>query len=218
MREIELTDWDQFVFTLLVMALIGNMIAQAFAGNPASVNFAMFVSAFSLLSLFYLVPASWNEAIAGHPMIVVAVDLLNVIFFLSAGIALAARLHVHNCNNIVRLHPVSASDIRHVTWFRIRADDGWYVDLRVYQWCHQWQSSTQPPEALPRGPSFRCVPLVRLRLLYCFVNHVHSGCPLQHGHECEGDQAESSVHGPGLSFDKPTKPAESVCKGNKITR
>lgn len=84
------------------MALIGNMIASAFSGNPATVNYSMFVSAFSMFSLFYLVPASFNSDWALHPIIMVVVDALNCVFFFCAAIALAAKLHVHSCNNQVR--------------------------------------------------------------------------------------------------------------------
>ncbi|ODM16482.1 hypothetical protein SI65_07989 [Aspergillus cristatus] len=89
----------QFIWTLLVMALIGNMINQAFAGNPATVNYAMFTSAFSMFTLFYLVPASFNTDWSGHPIILIVLDTLNAIFFLTSGIALAARLECHDCSN-----------------------------------------------------------------------------------------------------------------------
>ncbi|KAA8641905.1 MARVEL domain-containing protein [Aspergillus tanneri] len=81
------------------MALIGNMIAQAFAGNPATVNYAMFVSAFSMFTLFYLVPASFNEDWAIHPIFMIILDILNAIFFFTSGIALAAKLESHSCSN-----------------------------------------------------------------------------------------------------------------------
>ncbi|OJJ42883.1 hypothetical protein ASPZODRAFT_137026 [Penicilliopsis zonata CBS 506.65] len=81
------------------MALVGNMIASAFSGNPATVNYAMFVSAFGLLSLLYLVPASWNPDWAIHPIILIALDALNTIFFFTAAVALAAKLGAHSCNN-----------------------------------------------------------------------------------------------------------------------
>jgi hypothetical protein len=84
------------------MALVGNMIAEAFAGNPATVNYSMFVSAFSMFSLFYLVPASFNSDWALHPIIMVVVDALNCVFFFCAAIALAAKLTCHSCNNQVR--------------------------------------------------------------------------------------------------------------------
>lgn len=94
----------QFVWTVLVMALIGNMIAQAFAGNPATVNYAMWTSSFSLLTLFYLVPASFNPDWAIHPIIMIVLDALNFIFFLSNAIALAARLGCHSCGNQEYIH------------------------------------------------------------------------------------------------------------------
>ncbi|KAJ5684233.1 uncharacterized protein N7477_000578 [Penicillium maclennaniae] len=90
--------WE-FVWTVIIMSLIGNMIAQAFAGNPSSINYTMFVSAFSMFTLFYLFPASWNSDWAIHPIIMIVVDALNAIFFLCAAIALAAKLTVHSCTN-----------------------------------------------------------------------------------------------------------------------
>lgn len=83
------------------MALIGNMIAEAFAGNPATVNYSMYTAAFSMLTLFYLVPASFNLDWALHPIIMIVVDLLNAIFFFACAIALAARLECHSCSNEV---------------------------------------------------------------------------------------------------------------------
>ncbi|KAJ6028750.1 hypothetical protein N7540_004326 [Penicillium herquei] len=90
--------WE-FVWTLLIMSLVGNMINEAFAGNPSSVNYTMFVSAFSMLSLIYLVPASFNLDWAIHPIIMLGVDVLNTIFFFCAAIALAAKLGAHSCGN-----------------------------------------------------------------------------------------------------------------------
>ena len=85
------------------MSLIGNMIAEAFSGNPSSVNYTMFLAAFSMLSLFYLVPASFNSDWALHPIIMIIVDGLNCVFFFCAAIALAAKLECHSCNNMVSL-------------------------------------------------------------------------------------------------------------------
>ncbi|KAE8381453.1 marvel domain-containing protein [Aspergillus bertholletiae] len=102
--QLGLRGWE-FLWTLLVMALIGNMIAGSFSGNPATVNYAMFCSAFSMFSLFYLVPASYNLDWAIHPIFMIVLDALNAIFFLSSGIALAARLEAHSCsNNLYTLH------------------------------------------------------------------------------------------------------------------
>ena len=82
------------------MALIGNMIATAFAGNPSIVNYDMFVSVFGMLSLFYLLPAAFSEGLS-IPIVAITLDVLNTIFFLCAAIATAAYLHVHSCSNRV---------------------------------------------------------------------------------------------------------------------
>ncbi|KAF7588363.1 hypothetical protein BBP40_005792 [Aspergillus hancockii] len=90
--------WE-FLWTLLIMALVGNMIADSFSGNPATVNYTMFVAAFSMFTLIYLVPASINIDWAIHPIFMIVLDTLNAIFFLTAGIALAAKLECHSCSN-----------------------------------------------------------------------------------------------------------------------
>ncbi|MCJ1430344.1 hypothetical protein MMC29_008262 [Sticta canariensis] len=89
----------QFLWTIIILALVGNMIHDASAGNPSVVNYAMFVAVFSALSLIYLIGASINEAFALSPIIPLAVDALNVLFFLAGGIALAAKLGAHSCSN-----------------------------------------------------------------------------------------------------------------------
>ncbi|KAJ5801177.1 uncharacterized protein N7518_003245 [Penicillium psychrosexuale] len=96
--QLGLRAWE-FVFSLLVMALVGNMIAEAFAGNPATVNYSIFTSVFSMFTLFYLVPASFNIDWSGHPLIMIIIDALNCIFFFCAAIALAAKLECHSCTN-----------------------------------------------------------------------------------------------------------------------
>lgn len=84
------------------------MIAQAFhGGNPASVNYAMFTSTFSIVSLFFLFPMTWNPDWGIHAIVPIVLDVLNAIFFLSSGIVLAARLEAHSCSNRVRLIPIS---------------------------------------------------------------------------------------------------------------
>ena len=83
------------------MALTGNIIADAIAGNPSSINYTMFVAVFSMLSLFYLFLVAFKEDFAVHPLIPVILDALNTLFFFAAAVALAARLHVHSCSNQV---------------------------------------------------------------------------------------------------------------------
>ncbi|KAL2811927.1 membrane-associating domain-containing protein [Aspergillus cavernicola] len=96
--QVGLRAW-QFIWTLLIMALIGNMIAEAFSGNPAVINYTMFVAAFSMFSLIYLLPASINSDWAIHPILPIVLDTLNMVLFFTCAIALAARLECHSCGN-----------------------------------------------------------------------------------------------------------------------
>lgn len=89
----------EFFWTLLVMCLIGNVIAMAGHGTSSVVNWQMFVVSFSILSLIYLVAAAFNEGFSGHPLIPVAVDTLNTLFFFCGAVALAAKLGAHSCSN-----------------------------------------------------------------------------------------------------------------------
>ncbi|KAF2274720.1 uncharacterized protein EI97DRAFT_451520 [Westerdykella ornata] len=89
--------WE-FICTIIIMSLIGNMIATAFAGNPSAVNYAMFVSAFGMASLLYLIPAAIIERLQFPPLSSV-LDGLNVIFWFCAAVALPSYLHVHSCSN-----------------------------------------------------------------------------------------------------------------------
>lgn len=89
----------EFVWTLLIMALAGNMISDSYSGNPSIINYLIFLTVFSFLSLFYLIPATLKENLSLHPLLMVVVDLLNTIFFFCAAVALPAYLHVHSCNN-----------------------------------------------------------------------------------------------------------------------
>ncbi|KAF2812637.1 uncharacterized protein BDZ99DRAFT_497010 [Mytilinidion resinicola] len=88
----------QFLFTLIIMALIGNMIATAVHGNHSIVNYDMFVATFGMLSLLYLIAAAFIEALA-IPIVAIGLDAFNTLFYLIAGIATAAYLGVHSCSN-----------------------------------------------------------------------------------------------------------------------
>jgi len=83
------------------MALDGNIIADAKSGNPSIINYVMFVAVFGMLSLFYLIAGTINEAFAISGIFMVVADGLNMLFFLIGGIALAAYLKVHSCGNQV---------------------------------------------------------------------------------------------------------------------
>jgi hypothetical protein len=89
----------EFVFTLIIMALVGNMIAEAFAGNPSIINYDMFVAVFGMLSLFYLIATAFNDSFTGHPILPLALDALNAIFFFCGAVAMAAELGAHSCSN-----------------------------------------------------------------------------------------------------------------------
>lgn len=88
-----------FLWSLLVMALIGNMINDWNHGNSGVINYDLFVSVFGMLSLFYLIPATVTDSFVIHPLIPLVLDILNVLFWFCGGVATAAELHVHSCSN-----------------------------------------------------------------------------------------------------------------------
>lgn len=83
------------------MAIVGNMIQVAFAGNPSIVNYDMFVSVFSMLSLFYLILICFKDSFTIHKFVPATLDILNVLFFFCAAVAMAAELGAHSCSNKV---------------------------------------------------------------------------------------------------------------------
>ncbi|PSS20463.1 hypothetical protein M430DRAFT_99887 [Amorphotheca resinae ATCC 22711] len=88
----------QFLWTLLTSALIGNVLAMIYSTSPASVNYCMFVSAFSYILVLYGFAAAIIESIA-IPVVLIVADTLGTIFSMVAGIVLAARLRCHSCSN-----------------------------------------------------------------------------------------------------------------------
>lgn len=94
----------QFLWILLCMALIGNMLA--ITGGPSVINYDMFVAAFCMLALVYLTLVSVKESFAIHPIFPLVLDVLCTLFTLIAAIATPAYLHVHSCSNRVSI-PVS---------------------------------------------------------------------------------------------------------------
>jgi len=89
----------EFIFTLIIMALVGHIIATAFAGNPSLINYDMFVAVFSMLSLFYLIAIAFDDSFTFHKFVPAGFDLLNVLFFFCAAVAMAAELGAHSCSN-----------------------------------------------------------------------------------------------------------------------
>ncbi|EFR02797.1 hypothetical protein MGYG_05797 [Nannizzia gypsea CBS 118893] len=89
----------QLALAVIVMALIGNMIDDAIRGSSSVVNYNLFVSAFILLSLLYLIPASLSDTVMFHPVLTFIIDALCCVFAFCGAIALPARQHVHSCSN-----------------------------------------------------------------------------------------------------------------------
>lgn len=94
----------QFFWTLLIMCLIGNMIAERVGGSPSVVNYAMFCAVIGFLSLFYLIPATFVESLRFHPFLMTGVDVLNTFFYFTCAVALSAELTTHSCGNTVCFH------------------------------------------------------------------------------------------------------------------
>lgn len=90
----------QFLMILLTLSLIGNVIAEAFAGNPSSINYAMFVSAIDMLVILWGFAAAFNESWGAGFFLLIG-DAVAALLTVICGIVLAAKLHVHSCGNDV---------------------------------------------------------------------------------------------------------------------
>jgi len=89
----------QFFWALLILALVGDMISDAKAGNPSIVNYAMFCAVFAMLTLFYLIPATFIDSLAIGGIVPLVLDALNTLFWFCGAVAFAAKLGVHSCSN-----------------------------------------------------------------------------------------------------------------------
>lgn len=93
----------QFLWTLLITALIGNAIASydgASGQAKSSLNFAIFVAVLSWIALLYGLIAGFVTSIA-IPIALLVLDGLSVLFTFIAAVVLAARLGAVNCSHIV---------------------------------------------------------------------------------------------------------------------
>jgi len=88
----------QFLWVLLITALIGNVIASNINGPMAAINFTMFVAVLSWLAVLYGLVASFVESLA-IPIVMFALDGAAALFTLIAGIVLAAKIRAVNCSN-----------------------------------------------------------------------------------------------------------------------
>jgi len=89
----------QWFCALIVMALVGSMVASTPGGDPAIVNYDLFVAVFAMLSLIYLTVATWNSNFEFHPAIMLVLDILNVVWWFCGAVATAAILGVHSCSS-----------------------------------------------------------------------------------------------------------------------
>jgi len=85
----------QLLWTLLLTALIGNVIATSFY-STAAVNFAMFVIVVSWLVAIFGLATHFVDRLA-IPMALLVADSTATLFTLLGGIVLAAKLGVVNC-------------------------------------------------------------------------------------------------------------------------
>ena len=90
----------QFIWILLITALIGNVLAGKTETN-STVNYSMFVAAFCWIVWFFGIAAVFMESIA-IPVALLILDGLATIFTFVAGVVLAKKLEgAHSCNNDV---------------------------------------------------------------------------------------------------------------------
>lgn len=82
------------------MALVGNFIALAQNGNTSVINYEMFLAVFTMLCIFFLIPATIKDNIV-PPVVMVGIDVLLTILWFCGAVAMAAILHVHSCSNQV---------------------------------------------------------------------------------------------------------------------
>jgi hypothetical protein len=93
----------QLLWTLLITALIGNVIYNnvTMSGNgQAPINFAMFVAVLSWIACLYGLAAGLMSALA-IPIVLLVLDGLSVLFTFVAAVVLSAKLGAVNCNNLV---------------------------------------------------------------------------------------------------------------------
>jgi hypothetical protein len=89
------------------MALVGSMISTSGwnqiprqGGNAAEVNYAMFLSVWTLFSMLVFVPVALDYGHFDELLVAaLAFDGLSLLFYMCGGIALAAAMNVHSCSN-----------------------------------------------------------------------------------------------------------------------
>jgi cytosine/uracil/thiamine/allantoin permease len=91
--------FTQLCFVAVLLGLCGALLQQQVrGGTPTRLNYSMFAIVLAAFSLLYLIPATFINRIA-HPVFTTFLDVINAIFLLCAGIALASSLGGHNCTD-----------------------------------------------------------------------------------------------------------------------
>lgn len=90
--------FTQLTFVAIMLGLCGALLEQQErGGTPTRLNYSMFAAVLAALSLFYLIPATFIQAIRS-PIAIIILDCLNFVFLICAGIALASSLGGKNCS------------------------------------------------------------------------------------------------------------------------
>lgn len=91
------------LWTLLITALLGNVIADASGGTPSQINYCMFAAVLSWIVLAIGFVGAFIESIPF--LVLLAADVLAIFFTFVAAVLLSAKLGVHSCGNAVSSIP-----------------------------------------------------------------------------------------------------------------
>jgi hypothetical protein len=97
----------QAVFAIVIMSLTGHMISTSGwnmlprqGGNAAEVNYSMFLGVWTVLLMAYFIPLALRPRKDEMFLIATtALDSLTSLFYMCGGIALAAAMNIHSCQN-----------------------------------------------------------------------------------------------------------------------
>lgn len=92
---------SQFFWTMLVTALVADVIAHGVGGNPSAINYAIFVAVWCWIAVIYGLVAAFTSM--SHAIGLLVLDGMAVLWTFIAGVVLAAKLGVHSCGNNVCL-------------------------------------------------------------------------------------------------------------------
>lgn len=88
-----------FVLLVIALGLTASLAASTVTQSNPQINFGVFAAAFAILtSSFYGILAYLIAAFA-WPIVLAALDILNLIFTFAAATAIAAGIRCHSCSN-----------------------------------------------------------------------------------------------------------------------